>query len=558
MAKSKRNKRGRKVLVTVLIILAVLIVAGAITVKILRERVSETYGQKNTTEIQTAIVTRGSISTTISGSGVLSQQDATAVCVPSGVAVQAIRFEVGDTIQEGDRIANVHMPSVLTAINALQETLDDLDSQISDAAKDTVDTYIRSTVKGRVKEIYCMEGDSVLSVMYAHNALMVLSLDGYLAFDIPAGSLVAGDTVTASLSDGIEYAGFVESAEDDIATVLITDDKTIVGDSATAKDTDGIELGSGVLYIHQPLSITGYAGTISRVNAAENRIVNVKTILLTLKDTVFTANYETLLTQRALLEEEYNALIRLYKVGAIYAPVSGKIQTLTETENAENESDEWTLAEIVPQENMIVSAAVDESDILAVSVGQEASIVISSIGEDAFTGEVTAIEKAGTSSNGVTTYAVEVTLDRTEKMYPNMNATVSIRIEGVDNALIVSEKAVTKTRDTAYVYTSADETTGELSGMVEVKTGLSGGGYVEIISGLNEGDTIYYVEEDQSDFSNFMNSFGGNSGNRPDQGDSGGMPNPGGNFDGNRPSEGGSRPSGGDSGSGRKHGNSGD
>ena len=563
MAASKRRKRGRKALVTVLIILAVLIVAGAVTVKLLRDRVTEAYGQKNTTEILSATVTRGSISTTISGSGVLSQQEAASVSVPSGVAIQTVRFEVGDTVKEGDKLASIHMPSALTAINALQDILDDLDKEIADAAVETVDTYIRSSVRGRVKQIYCAEGDSVLSVMYAHNALMVLSLDGYLSFEIPAGTLAAGDALTVALSDGTEYPGIVDSVADDTATVLITDNKPLVGDTATAFDPEGNALGAGELCIHQPLSITGYAGTVSHINIAENRIVYARSTLLTLKDTAFTANYETLLAERSSVEEEYNALIRLYKIGAIYAPISGKISMLSETESEENEEDEWTLMEIVPQENMIVSASVDESDILAVSVGQEAGVVISSIGEDAFTGTVTAIEQTGTSSNGVTTYAVEVTMDRTEKMYPNMSATVSIRIEGVDDALIVPGKAVTKTRDSAYVYTSVDETTGELSGMVEVKTGLSGGGSIEITSGLKEGDTVYYKETATNDFSNFMNGFGSNpggfggySGNRPNSGgsggfggNSGGMPNPGSS---------GGRPSGSGNGSGRRRGNGGD
>ena len=558
MAKSKRRNRGRKVLVTVLIVLAVLIAAGAVAVKVLRERVTEAYGQKNTTEVLTATVERGSISTTISGSGVLSQQEATSVSVPSGVAVQSLRAEKDDAVKEGDKLASVNMPSVLTAMNAVQSELDELDEQIADAAKDTVDTYIRSTVKGRVKQIFCAEGDSVLSVMYAHNALMTLSLDGYLAFEIPAGSLAAGDAVTVTLSDGSAYAGTVESVED-AAIVLITDDKPLVGDTATAFDADGNELGAGTLYIHQPLSITGYAGTVSRINALENRQVAVKTVLITLKDTAFTANYETLLEERAVWEERLNELVQLYKAGAIYAPISGKVSSVTETESEDNEEDSWALLEIVPQEKMIVSASVDESDILAVSIGQEASVVISSIGDDAFTGEVTAIEKTGTSSNGVTAYAVEVTLDRTESMYPNMSATVSVRIEGVDDALIVPENAVTKTRDSAYVYTSVDETTGELSGMVEVKTGLSGGGYIEITEGLSEGDTVYYTETATNDFSSFMGGFGGfgggNSGGMPSfGGDSGGMPNPGGNS-GGMPSFGGdsgsSRPGSG-SGSGRR------
>jgi HlyD family secretion protein len=129
-------------------------------------------------------------------------------------------------------------------------------------------------------------------------------------------------------------------------------------------------------------------------------------------------------------------------------------------------------------------------------------------------------------------------------MLPNMSATVSVRIEGVDNALLVPEGAVTKTRDSAYVYTAVDESSGELGGMVEVQVGLSGGGYIEITGGLEEGDTVYYQEAAANDFAQFMNGFGGFGNN------AGGMPNQGGT---NRPSgsgNGSTRPSGNGNGSG--------
>ena len=170
---------------------------------------------------------------------------------------------------------------------------------------------------------------------------------------------------------------------------------------------------------------------------------------------------------------------------------------------------------------MIATASIDESNILSVEVGQTASVTISSISDDPFTGEVTSIEKTGTSTSGVTGYSVEVTLDRTEKMLTRMSATVSIRIEGVDDALLLPEDAVTKTRTSAYVYTSVNLTSGELEGMVEVKTGLTGGGYVEITEGLKEGDTVYYTKKQSNDFSSFMGGFGGGSG-------SGGFSMPGG------------------------------
>ena len=227
--------------------------------------------------------------------------------------------------------------------------------------------------------------------------------------------------------------------------------------------------------------MTGYAGTVYRLAVRENDYAPKDRVLMYLNDTAFTANYDALLQQRAALEEDLSDLIYLYTAGVVRAPLAGKVESLTEEQEIVEGAEaavEWTFAVLRPQEKMIVTASIDESNILSVELGQTASVTISSISEDPFTGEVTAVEKTGTSSSGVTGYAVEVTVDRTEKMLPRMSAAVSIRIEGVDDALLLPEDAVTKTRTSAYVYTSVDETTGELSGMTEVKTGLTGGGYI--------------------------------------------------------------------------------
>ena len=524
MANSKKKNRRRKTLSTVLILLAILIAGAAVGIKYLRQHVTENYGSKSSDEAQTATVTVGSISTTITGSGTLSAQETTDVSIPSTVALRSLCVEEGDTVTEGDILAYLDLTSVMSAMNDLQTELEELDSDIADAAKETVDNVMKSTVVGRVKGIYCEAGDSVLSIMYEHGALMTISLDGHMAVDIPAAGLSAGDTVTVTLSDGTAYPGTVDEVREDEAVVLITDNKPLLGDKATVTDEEGKTLGTGELYIHQPLNITGYAGTVSRLMVTENAPVTKNRILLYLTDTTFTANYDALLQQRAQVEDDLNELISLYRTGVVRAPLAGKVESITDEQETVEGAEvpaEWTFAVIRPQEKMIATASIDESNILSVEVGQTASVTISSISDDPFTGEVTSIEKTGTSTSGVTGYSVEVTLDRTEKMLTRMSATVSIRIEGVDDALLLPEDAVTKTRTSAYVYTSVNETSGELEGMVEVKTGLTGGGYIEITEGLKEGDTVYYTKKQSNDFSSFMGGFGGGSG-------SGGFSMPGG------------------------------
>ena len=515
MANSKKKNRRRKTLSTVLILLAILIAGAAVGIKYLRQHVTENYGSKSSDEAQTATVTVGSISTTITGSGTLSAQETTDVSIPSTVALRSLCVEEGDTVTEGDILAYLDLTSVMSAMNDLQTELEELDSDIADAAKETVDNVMKSTVVGRVKGIYCEAGDSVLSIMYEHGALMTISLDGHMAVDIPAAGLSAGDTVTVTLSDGTAYPGTVDEVREDEAVVLITDNKPLLGDKATVTDEEGKTLGTGELYIHQPLNITGYAGTVSRLMVTENAPVTKNRILLYLTDTTFTANYDALLQQRAQVEDDLNELISLYRTGVVRAPLAGKVESITDEQETVEGAEvpaEWTFAVIRPQEKMIATASIDESNILSVEVGQTASVTISSISDDPFTGEVTSIEKTGTSTSGVTGYSVEVTLDRTEKMLTRMSATVSIRIEGVDDALLLPEDAVTKTRTSAYVYTSVNLTSGELEGMVEVQTGLTGGGYIEITEGLKEGDTVYYTKKKSNDFSSFMGGFGGGFG----------------------------------------------
>ena len=515
MANSKKKNRRRKTLSTVLILLAILIAGAAVGIKYLRQHVTENYGSKSSDEAQTATVTVGSISTTITGSGTLSAQETTDVSIPSTVALRSLCVEEGDTVEEGDILAYLDLTSVMSAMNDLQTELEELDSDIADAAKETVDNVMKSTVVGRVKGIYCEAGDSVLSIMYEHGALMTISLDGHMAVDIPTAGLSAGDTVTVTLSDGTAYPGTVDEVREDEAVVLITDNKPLLGDKATVTDEEGKTLGTGELYIHQPLNITGYAGTVSRLMVTENAPVTKNRILLYLTDTTFTANYDALLQQRAQVEDDLNELISLYRTGVVRAPLAGKVESITDEQETVEGAEvpaEWTFAVIRPQEKMIATASIDESNILSVEVGQTASVTISSISDDPFTGEVTSIEKTGTSTSGVTGYSVEVTLDRTEKMLTRMSATVSIRIEGVDDALLLPEDAVTKTRTSAYVYTSVNLTSGELEGMVEVQTGLTGGGYIEITEGLKEGDTVYYTKKKSNDFSSFMGGFGGGFG----------------------------------------------
>ena len=60
--------------------------------------------------------------------------------------------------------------------------------------------------------------------------------------------------------------------------------------------------------------------------------------------------------------------------------------------------------------------------------------------------------------------------------------------------------ALHQTSTTSFVYTSYDAETGEYGGLKEVQAGISNSESVEILSGLEEGETVWYVEKKDNPF----------------------------------------------------------
>lgn len=542
----KKKKKKRRIIRTILIVIVLLLVAGIVGVTYLRRKVTistvEDIGDVLTYEAK-----KGSISTTVSGSGTLANVTEEYVTVPEGVEIGEVVVEANDKVSEGDIIATLDMATVRTTIAAVQSDIDALDDEIQTAAKETVDQYITTRVTGRVKKLYAQKGTNVPDCVYENGALAVLSLDGKMAFEIPAGSLKAADKVTVLRENGkqAKLEGKVESVTAGTAVILVTDNGTELDEPVTAVDTAGNTLGEGRLSIHKPLRITGIAGTVYNVYVVENRELHAGDILFSLSDTSYSANYETLIKQRGEKEELLLELMQINRDGALLAPFSGSVASVIyddgssaaasdsstasvsssssyygmsssgtgaaiESDASSSEEGVVDVIKLSPDEKMEVSISVDESNIMSLELGQKATVTVSSISEDTFSGKVTEINKTASSASGVTRYSAVVTLKKDGQMLPGMTGKVVISIRGVDDAIIIPVDALHQTRSTSYVYTSYDEEMKEFGGMVEVEAGISNSTYVEITSGLNEGDTVYYVESEDDPFARmFSGGFGG-------------------------------------------------
>ena len=492
-----RKRRRRRILITVVSIVTILAIIAVVGVNILQKKVREEFASSSG-EVLSYEVSTGTISTVVSGSGSLTDVDLEQIMVPVGVEITEVLVKANDTVAEGDILATVDMGSVISAMADLQAKIEELDEQISDAEDDEASEVIYAGVSGRVKAIFAEADDEVADVMYEHGALALLSLDGYMAVEIESDTLSVGDSVTVQLSDGDKVSGTVESCVEGKAVILISDNGPEYEEKVTVLNDDGKELGEGSLYIHSALRVTAYAGTVDAVKTSLNKTVSDTSKLFTLEDTAYSANYNSLLRTRSEKEEVLLELLTIQRDGAVLASSAGSVYSVDYEEQG------TAIATLSADEKMSVTISVDESDILSLELGQQVTVSVSSVSEDSYEGTLTEIDRSSASSGS---YSAVVEIDKVEGMLTGMTASVSVQIEGVENAIIIPIEALHQTSDGAYVYTSYNEEYQEYGGKVDVVTGLENSTYVEIKSGLNVGDTVYYTES-QSSFSDFTNMGG--------------------------------------------------
>ena len=530
--KKKRNRRIRRIVIVLAVVTLLLVYA----VNTLQKRVRETVAAQ-TDAIKSSVVTIGTVSTTVSGSGTIRDMDTEEISVPAGVKITEVLVESGDKVLSGDVLATVENADVLNALADVQKQIDAKDAEMENAASEAVDEILRAKVSGRIKKIYAQPGDGVAACMVRNGALAVISRDGYMALEIENSSLKTGDTVSLLRADGSSLTGEVDRIYSGKAVILTDDRLPEVEEELTVKNSAGEILGHAAVYIHSPVRVTGYTGTVDYLSVKENDNVWEGASIFRLRDTKTPARYDSIVKEREELEKTLLALLTIYRDGALCAPFDGTVLTVeydednntaTVAKSASSQSaaypaqsgnsvsavskEETKVLTLSRDKKMSVAIPVDETDILALQPGQEAVLTVEAIGRDSYHGFITELDRSADSSGGVTSYTATVTFDKAEHMLAGMTADVIINISGRENVLILPAEAVNRTSASAYVFTGYVAETGMLTDPKTVTVGVSNEEYTEIRSGLSEGETVYYKENNSFDF--MMGYYGARRGGR--------------------------------------------
>ena len=133
------------------------------------------------------------------------------------------------------------------------------------------------------------------------------------------------------------------------------------------------------------------------------------------------------------------------------------------------------------------TVSLSEVDVTKVQSGQKVSLTMDAFTDATLTGTVLAINTSGNVSSGVTSYSTTILLNPTTlNIYTNMAISAKIITNTKDNVLMVPQSAVQTLSGAKSIRIL---TSGKLTS-VPVEVGIQGDTQTEIISGVNEGDSV--------------------------------------------------------------------
>ncbi len=190
---------------------------------------------------------------------------------------------------------------------------------------------------------------------------------------------------------------------------------------------------------------------------------------------------------RATSKEELAYWQDVYKPTPLLAPIDGTVIVRAfEPGQTVASSD----AILVIANNLIVAAQLDETDIGQIRVGQTATVNLDAYAEVLFTGRVDKIAYDSKLVNNVTIYEVEVLpLNLPSFVRSGMTANLSFAVNEKNNVLTLPIDAIQKTNGVSAVLVPDPENAGNRE-LRQIQTGVTDGKFVEIRSGLHEGDLV--------------------------------------------------------------------
>ncbi len=519
-------------------IIAIATLSALLLILVLRAVLPSGKGVKT---VNTTQVDKGNISVVISGTGTIKPIDEYEVTSLVKGEILADTFQEGDLVEKGDLLYQIDSSDLENTLEKAQLGLEKSQLAYDQTMDELSKLNVRSTYSGTITEMHVKVGDTVGNGTKVADIIDMNTMVLTVPFnDVDTSGIYPGATAQITLSNSsFALTGTVRRISNG---TLISSEGAIVrnveievpnpgalkeGDVAGAMIGNVACNGPGTFEYNLKTSILAEtSGRVVSLNYGAGDWIQAGSAVVVLDSANAEhtrRNSQLSLRDSQLSIENYNKQLEDYQ---ITAPISGTVlkKTSKAGDTLDNSNAQVVMAVIADMSTIVFEMNVDELDISKIAVGQKVSVSADALEDQQYSGYVDYVSVVGTTQNGVTTYPITVVVENPEGLIPGMNVSAEIVVESRENVLRVPVTAVNRGN---IVYVKGDgkkessdqeganlpqgmpvpegtmpEMPKEFSGKrmdnapegfraVKVTTGLNDSNYIEILSGLSEGDEVY-------------------------------------------------------------------
>ena len=477
-------------------------------------------------EVGTADVSYGSISSVVDGSGLVKAKNSETISLTTAGTVMDVFVEEGQQVEQGDPLFTIDSPNASTEVQKARDEVDGYQKQINTLQKDIAGLNLSPSYAGKLMEVVTLNpGDEISKgtkvATLADDTKM--RLEQYYSYAY-AGDLKAGQTVDVSIPalmttvQGTVEAVHMVSRITPEGSKLFSAEIVIPNEGVLAKDmvaTATATVNGETVYPYESAKLeynrvgdllSTVSGTVISSALVDYLSVKPGQVLVRIdgedsESEIFTAQQNLEEAQQRLETAQKN----LDNCSAV-APISGQVIGLSVTPGDELAAN-TTLVTISDTSTVTISATVDERNIRYLQSGM--SVNLDQWGTSAF-GTVETVSLSSSVNNGVASYPIVISADNSDgSLQVNSNITYQIQASDIDICLLAPVESVRSVgledgSSATVVYVQADSRPDNALELpyedeeipagfypVQVEIGIQDAYNVEIKSGLNEGDTVF-------------------------------------------------------------------
>ncbi len=514
MATIKKSSRSKWVIG---IIVAIVVIVGLLIIT-----------HRRGTSYQYIPVTQGPITETVSVTGNTTPQQSVSIGFQNTGTIAQVYYALGDKVSAGALIAKLNTAGLSAALQQAQANVDAQQATLAGLKAGAQPQDIAASqaalqvAQQNLNNLYATIGDTTTSAYTKANDAVRTQLNALfsnaetnapqLSFDTN-NSQAAINTKNLRVSASLELNKWqtelsnvtststpgvlVAALNADLAHLSVVQNllnsasatlDANINLSSTQLATDKANVSAGLTEVNAAITSLN---TISQNIATQQSTVAQAQAQLALKQAGSTP--QSIAAQQAQVEQAQagvaSAIANLQN-SEIIAPISGTI-TQQDAKIGQLATPGTPLVSIIGNNGFEVDAGISEIDVGKVALGDKVTMTLDAFPNETFGGSVFYIAPAQTNTQGVITYQIKISFDKTDpRIKSGLTANINIITNHKDTALILPEYAILQNDQGTFVEIVENNAVKN----VPVTLGIQDqNGNVEVVSGVTAGEQVLNV-----------------------------------------------------------------